>query len=182
MEIIDLKQNINNLKDTFQYTKTIQCISDYNKAFSFITSRVKNRYTNDIKYLVLFKCYNFSISLVLLEEEYIKYIEMLSNVNENEAVFGILGKFYVNVKFLENGCLRVRVKKGNKMISGNIDKEELQSYISVLNEIYIKDINNEILNKNEKESLYNEALLCFIDSALDNKNKELFNNLSTFVI
>lgn len=139
---------------------------------------------------------NYSLSKEFFNE-YINFlISFIDNLNENkidEKEFNIKNQGKIIISFLNKDVIKISSvmnRNGNPTkVFFTLLKKELFTYIDVLKDIYFEKSVQSYLNyqieylvnpitAEERKNLYVGALYAFIDNALDNNNKEVFNRLS----
>lgn len=140
-------------------------------------------------------------SFILSEKDFKRYIDFLTSFNEelSKGAKNIKSEFIVDnggritLSFLNKDYIKISSEKVKNIAFNKVFftllRRELSVYIKVLSDIYSgKEIASSLnysmghlvnpLSKAERKQLYLDALYAFVDSALDHRNKVVFDMLS----
>ncbi|MBV7276503.1 IDEAL domain-containing protein [Clostridium sp. PL3] len=155
----------------------------------------KNRYNLSFKRKVKFEIINNNYNLS--KEIFGKYINFLVSfiygLSKSKEEFNIENQGRIMISFLNEEFIKIVAIVNNNDNSNKVfftlSKQELLIYIEILKNIYFEryvDIYsnyqmNYLVNpitKEERKNIYVGALYAFIDSALDNRDEDMFYQLS----
>lgn len=139
---------------------------------------------------------SYSLSKEVFEEYIsflIRFVNNLNEYNKNNMEFNIRnqGKIIIsslNKEYIKISSTRINDNSSTKVFF-TLAERELLTYIDVLKDIYREKCIDSYLNyqmnylvnpltKEERKSLYIDALYAFADNALDNRDKKRFDMLS----
>lgn len=155
----------------------------------------KNRYNLSFKRKVKFEIINNNYNLSKkIFDRYINFlINFIYGLSREKEEFNIEGQGSIIVSFLNKEFIKIVSITNNNGKSDKVfftlSKQELLIYIDILKDIYFERYTDNYPNykinylanpitKEEKENLYLGALYAFIDSTLDNRDKNMFYELS----